>query len=120
MNRLATLQALLSAGADVNAQDVQGRTALMWATTGATGTDSHPELLPLLIQAGANLDTRDNKDGTAVVYASIHGHLESAWILIEAGADVNVRKGRTTALGFALEHEHTEIVKLLLRSGGGR
>ena len=120
VNRLATLQALLSAGADVNAQDVQGRTALMWATTGATGTDSHPELLPLLIQAGANLDTRDNKDGTAVVYASIHGHLESAWILIEAGADVNVRKGRTTALGFALEHEHTEIVKLLLRSGGGR
>lgn len=120
VNRLATLQALLTAGADVNAQDAQGRTALMWATTGATGTDSHPELLPLLIEEGADLDTRDDKGGTALVYASIHGHIESARTLIDAGADVNVRMGRTTALGFALEHEHSELVKLLLRSGARR
>lgn len=120
VDRLATLQALLTAGADVNAQDAQGRTALMWATTGATGTDSHPELLPLLIEEGANLDTRDDKGGTALVYASIHGHDETARILIDAGADVNVRMGRTTALGFALEHGHSELVKLLLRSGAQR
>ena len=120
VNRYATLQALLTAGANVNAQDLQGRTALIWATTGSTGTDSHPELLPVLIQAGANVDTRDSKGATALVYASIHGHIESARILIETGADVNVRMGRTTALGFALEHQHGELVTLLLRSGGRR
>ena len=55
-HRLATLQALVAAGANINAQDLQGRTALMWATTGVSGADSHPELLPVLIQAGANVE----------------------------------------------------------------
>ena len=119
-NRLATLQALLTAGADVNARDRQGATVLIWAIKGATGTDSHPELLPVLIQAGADVDTRDSTGATALVYAAIHGHIEMARILIDAGADVNVRMGRTTALGFALEHGHTELVTLLLQSGAGR
>ena len=95
----------------------RGRTALIWATNEA---DAHPELLPVLIEAGANVDAQDSKGATALLYASIHGHIDSARILIEAGADVNVRMGRTTALGFALEHEHADLVRLLLHSGAKR
>lgn len=119
-NRLETMKALLAAGADVNARDLDGRTALIWATTGASGSVSHPELMRVLLDAGADADAVDNKGGSALVYAAINGHLESARVLIDANADVNVRMGRTTALGFALEHQHTELVTLLLRSGGRR
>lgn len=114
IDRLGTLQALLAAGADANARDRQGNTALISSTN---DVEAHPDLLRPLVAAGADPDARDSKGGTALVYASIHGHAESVRILIDAGADVNVRMGRTTPLGFALDHGHAEVVRLLLRAG---
>jgi ankyrin repeat protein len=52
--------ALLGAGADPNAQDAAGRTALMRAAVGGT-----PEQVTVLIVAGANVTARDKKGATA-------------------------------------------------------
>jgi len=50
--------------------------------------------------------------------ASQMGYPEVAQLLIEAGADIDTQtKDGATALLFALEEEHTEIVELLRRAG---
>lgn len=117
VDRAGTLQALLAAGANANARDRQGNTALILATN---DVEAHPDLLRPLIAAGADPDAENSQGGTALMYASIHGHSESVRILIEAGADVNVRMDRTTPLGVALDHGHSEVVRLLLRAGAER
>ena len=115
--RVEALRMLLTASADIDAQDRRGRTALIWATS---GTSSQPAVVQLLVEEGADVDVVDASGGTALLHAAIHGHTESARILIDGGADVNVRMGGSTALGFALQHQHTELVTLLLRAGGRR
>lgn len=59
------LQMLLTAGADVNAQDQDGKTALMYALGAQFG---HPEVIALLLQAGARTDLRDAQGLTAKDY----------------------------------------------------
>jgi len=52
---------------------------------------------------------------TALMLAVSHGRLDMVRMLMEAGADVNMRdEDGSTALMCASEHGHTEIVKLLL------
>ena len=68
-----------------------------------------------LIEEGADVNAKDNYGNTALMWASQHGYIEVAKLLIEAGADVNLRG--TTALMIALEEGHTEIVELLKEAG---
>jgi len=58
-----------------------GWTALMIAK----GKD-HTTIVPLLIEAGADVNVRDNNGWTALKWASKGGHIEVAKLLIEAGA----------------------------------
>jgi len=58
---------------------------------------------------------------TALMVAAEEGYTDIAKVLIDSGADVNMRKGGRnqgyTALMIAVENGHTEIVKLLLKAG---
>ena len=76
----ATVQALLDAGADVNAKNNEGVTALMWAA-GVGGTDA----VQVLLDAGADVNAK-HKSGTALVWAQKKGHTEVVEILKKAGA----------------------------------
>ncbi len=64
-------EALIEAGADVNATDEQGTTPLLAAAqagfSGATDTASMRELLNLLLRAGAKLDARNQAGQDAVL-----------------------------------------------------
>merc|ERR1719367_281108 len=52
---------------------------------------------------------------TALMLAVSHGRLNMAKLLVEAGADINIRdEDGSTALMCAAEHGQTEIVKYLL------
>ena len=112
-------QFLLKAGADVNAKDANGRTALMMSTLVAY----NPEMIKILVDSGADVNLQDS-NGTTALMSAVHN---PAWpmtkILLEAGANVNLRdaNGRTALIYAAREgslpDSQKEIVKLLLDFG---
>jgi uncharacterized protein len=79
------VQLLLAKGADVNAVDAAGETALMCA---AAEIDS-AELVQLLLQHGADATAASPSGLTPLLAAVVHSHLRTAQLLIDAGADVN-------------------------------
>ncbi|MDQ0462374.1 ankyrin repeat protein [Caulobacter ginsengisoli] len=79
-DQATAVKLLLDAGADVNAHDEDGGTALHRA--------DYPEVVRLLIAAGANVNARDN-EGSAPLHKTWNA--EIARLLIEAGAEVDAR-----------------------------
>jgi ankyrin repeat protein len=109
---------LLEAGADINARDRHGQTALMNAAR--TG---QVELVRLLVERGAALNTTAKYSLTALMLAIINGHTKIARILIQAGADGSIRGTAApgfyhkTALMLAEEREQREVVEWLKAAG---
>jgi ankyrin repeat protein len=100
----------------VNNSDVEGRTALMLGTY-----EGEIEIIKLLVEAGADVNARDNKGKTVLMYA-IEGYAgdeaENIKYLIEKGADVFARNAEgKSILKLALEEENEEIIKLLKSYG---
>jgi uncharacterized protein len=79
--------ALLEAGADPNSVLPEGESILM--TAARTGS---PALLRLLIDRGASLDAKEKWYGeSALTWAVAENHADAARVLLQRGADVNVR-----------------------------
>src|SRR3989338_4266012 len=104
----------INSGADVNAQDEDGWTALIWAVL-----DKHPETAKLLIDKGANVNAKSNNGWTPLLAAAYNGYAETAKLLIDKGANVNAKGGAygSVTLMSAAEQGHSEIVKLLIDKG---
>ena len=88
------LKAVLTAGANTNARDRRGWTALMHAAN-----KGYKLLVPSLLGAKADPDVRAADGATALFMAAAHGHAEIISLLMKAGADISVKgpKGRTAA-----------------------
>lgn len=106
------LQALIRVGTDVNAHDPKGLSALFWAR--------EPEMVKLLLQAGAKLD------GKALVEAAFWGRLDTIKLLLEATPDDGkalVAEVSDQALRNATnvrssgEQDREQIVQMLLMRG---
>ena len=71
-----------------------------------------------LIQAGANVDVRDNTGLSAVMRAVMAGNFEVLQALINAGSDVLVKNHETqqTALIMAAQRGQYDLVELLLKN----
>ncbi len=108
---------LLAAGAQVSQQDpTQGNTALHHA---ATREKSH--VTSLLLQAGAEVNTRNKAGQTPLMSAAIAGASENAALLLEVGAYLNaVDKKGNIPLHKAAENGHGPVVQLLLNAGAKR
>jgi len=77
-----------------------------------------PEIVQLLLDAGAHVDVRDEDDSTPLYIACRNGRSDIARLLIEAGADVNARgAGGWIPLHWACYHGYPETVHLLLDHG---
>ena len=84
-NRVGYLADMLNAGANPDARNPQGRTALMEAAR-----LGHVNIILVLIRAGAKLNLREPRDNrTALMFATSSGHPNAARALIYAGATVN-------------------------------
>lgn len=67
---------------------------------------SRPNLVKLLIENGAYINTKDKNGHTALMYACSGGSFEIVKLLIEAGADKNIKNNRgKTALDIATKYE---------------
>ena len=77
---------LLRSGADVNARDRYGQTALMLAAH-----HGHLEMVEALVGSGADLNVTAKYNLSALMLAVVAGHAEIARVLARAGADLGPR-----------------------------
>jgi ankyrin repeat protein len=110
---VAVIRKLISEGANVNAADSSGFTALMVAAVDATDT------VPDLLAAGANVDTKDYVEGaTALTIACQRKNLQVIKALVNHGANVNaVSKYGQTPLMRAAGTCSEPVVRYLLQNG---
>lgn len=102
----ASLSDQLSSGADVDALDRYGQTALMLSCLAGS-----LEAASVLVRAGANLDVTAKFGLSAAMLAAVNGHEAIVRLLQSAGADFSLRG--TGAPGF-----HDKTVADLARARG--
>ena len=82
------VKALISAGADVNHQSLNGTSVFMHAKTKVMETGEYL-LLDYLLQKGAEINRRDfKKEWTVLQYMQDIGHVEMERYLIDKGASI--------------------------------
>jgi ankyrin repeat protein len=109
----AVVGTLLKGGADVNAAQIDGTTALHWA---AYHDDA--ETAALLVKAGANVNAANRYGVPPLALACTNGNAAVVRLLLEAGADANATvKGGETVLMMAARSGSIEAVNELLVRG---
>jgi ankyrin repeat protein len=126
---------LIAKGANVNARAARGQTALMWAVS-----QRHPEVVKVLLAHGADVKARSNAwsqvmavpphgmleynrsiphgDDTALLFAARVGDLESAKLLVAAGASVaDADAWGVTAAVLAAHSGFRDLVSFFLEQG---
>lgn len=107
--------ALLRAGADPCARDVEGLTPLMVAA--GLG---HLHIAQLLLTAGAEVGALEPRMGTSALHkAAQSGNADVVRLLLEHGAFIDLQSPLVgqTALMDAVLHKHEGVVRLLLAQG---
>jgi ankyrin repeat protein len=110
--RVGIMKLLLESGAKVDGVDSRGETYL------ASYGFFFPQILRILLDAGANPNATARDGQTALLQAATYGNEKSVRILIEYHADVNLKdcKGRT-ALIHAAMGGYIDAIPLLLENG---
>jgi ankyrin repeat protein len=129
------VELLAAKGADLNARATRGQTALMWAVS-----QKHPAVVKILIARGADIHARSDEWGqvmavfphglldynrpiphgrdTALLFAARVGDLESARLLVGAGANVNDEDAwGVSATTLAAHSGFGDLVAFLLEKG---
>ena len=120
---------LVTKGADLEAKDNHGDTALLVAA-GKIGYGDDTATVELLLEKGADVNAKNNRGDTALLVVMeeatrdgpmgfSHGLIDVVKLLLNKGADVNAQKraGRTTPLLLALFAGYHKIAELLLEKG---
>jgi len=132
---LEIVQALLNHGADREAKDTKGETALIMAASRNTLYDENSAIIPsarrysaetkqtdivrLLLERGTNIQAADSEGCTALAEAAGQDNLEMALLLLKRGANPNVPCGwrNETPLVFAARNENLPLINALLQKG---
>jgi ankyrin repeat protein len=140
------VQRQLDQGADVNAKDARGTTALMtctrvgdletttllldrgadvrakdergWTALNESVWNNHLQLATILLDKGADPNAADNAGWTPLIQAAWKGQTEAVSLLIARGAEINTRDtfGKTAFMR-AVEMGHRDVASLLLDKG---
>lgn len=109
----AAAAAIMEKGADVNALDVDGRTALIEALT--TENDIPAEVIGSLLRRGADVNVR-TAGGTTPLMIAVHYDPAVVRMLVDEGADVNARD-ESGASVLRMAKGNPENVKILEEAG---
>ncbi len=117
-NSAKDIKNIIHAGADVNANDDNGDTALIIASE-----NGYTDIMKILLDAGADVNVK-NKDGDTALMLTTERlrnpekRKEIISTLLDAGADVNAKNKRNnTALFIAIRRGYKDLVKILLNAG---
>ncbi len=108
-----TVNALIAAGANLEAREQQGYTPLH-----AASSSRYNNIVNVLVAAGANVNAQDNEEQTPLVNAVILGQTQTIETLIAAGANVNVvSSSGISALELAIKLRRPAIENILRLNG---
>ncbi|KAL6624649.1 hypothetical protein ACP70R_031970 [Stipagrostis hirtigluma subsp. patula] len=112
IGKLEVMKLLLSKGADVESESDAG-TPLVWAAG-----HGQQDAVKLLLEHNAKPNTETDDGITPLLSAVAAGSLPCLEVLIQAGADPNIRAGGATPLHIAADSGNIEVIKCLLKAGG--
>jgi serine/threonine-protein phosphatase 6 regulatory ankyrin repeat subunit B len=105
---------LLEKGADA----VQMRTDYSCTPVIVAAQNGHVEVVRVLLEHGAKVNSARSNGGTALMVAAEKGHPETVRLLLEKGAAQNrVTHNGDTALLIATHNGHEQVVRVLLEGG---
>ncbi len=106
---MPVVEAALAAGADLEAGDAAGRTALMWSAF-----HGNLAMLHYLIGKGADVNARDRRGRTALIWTGVTGGTSAATALLASGADVTaVDDSGMDAAAYAAAGGHAALAQML-------
>lgn len=106
-----TVDALLAAGAEVNAAY---RETMKLTPLGSAIAVSRNDIARTLINHGANVNAKAENDLTPLHTAAARGNIESAALLLDHGAELNATtKDGKTPSDYAHERDHPDMVNFL-------
>ena len=117
--RLTRMKVLLAVGASVDEPACPASTCVSPIIAAAWGEKT--EAVELLLDRGANVNSKTANGETALMGPAYHGNKEVLKLLLSKGADVNCEDSvGDTALAWAKKKGHPEIVDLLVSAGAAR
>ena len=112
LGKFTAATVLLEHGADVNSEDKNGESALMFACQRKT------EFVKTLIDKGADVNHKSHRGLTPLMIAATFGQAGNAKLLLRSGADMKARDSSgATALDKAKGAEVTELLGQLYQDG---
>ena len=116
-NNIPGVRALLKAGADVNARNGEGETALMLALNWTAETNL--PVIQALLAAGADVNVHMQDGWTVLMAASMDSRENVIQALLSAGADPKAQRadGDTALMLAAENNRHGETIRALLAAG---
>lgn len=107
---LELLPIFLDKGADVNATDNTGNTALILQTK----NQCYKDIVKELVRAGADVNRTDNEGNSALYYALKYGSPDAARFLIKKGADYNHANNKgESCVQMAVERGWDTVLELM-------
>ncbi|XP_059162586.1 ankyrin repeat domain-containing protein 17-like [Physella acuta] len=110
---LERVNVLLQNGANVNVEDKAGNTPLMVASKKL----DKKEVMRALLQAGADINKRNNNGDSALHFATNGESIESAKVLLEFKADINLKNyiGQTPLFS-SLPRSYMQMIEFMLEN----
>ena len=106
------IKQLLDRGADINAQNITGFTALMWAAK-----NNNVPIVELLLSRGADIETKDGfACNTVLMHAIEQNNIDMVRLFLNHGADIYAKNNNgDTAMKLAHKYNNRDIIGALQR-----